>query len=70
MAVNDKERKNISQHILPTSANLLGLCFLILSLKKLWKGDGLANFMDKLGRLFLITVFPSWEGRYFVSSPR
>jgi len=52
--MNDKDRKNMSQHILPTSANLLGLCFLILSLKKLWKGDGLANFMDKLDGVALL----------------
>lgn len=48
MARNDKERKNISQHILPTSANLLGICFLILSLKKLWKADGIERFVNKL----------------------
>ena len=30
-------RKNISRHILPTSANLLGLCFVILSFIKVLK---------------------------------
>jgi hypothetical protein len=48
MHLNDRERKNMSQHILPTAANLLGLCFLILSLKKLWKADGIERFVDKL----------------------
>ena len=50
----DKERKNMSQHILPTSANLLGLCFLILSLKKLWKADGVERFVDKLDGVAII----------------
>jgi multisubunit Na+/H+ antiporter MnhG subunit len=30
-------KKNISRHILPTSSNLLGLCFVILSFIKLMK---------------------------------
>src|SRR4030042_3828925 len=30
-------KKNISRHILPTSSNLLGLCFVILSFIKLTK---------------------------------
>jgi len=46
--MNDRERKNMSQHIPPTAAKLLGLCFLILSLKKLWKAGGVARFVDKL----------------------
>jgi len=28
---------NISKHILPTSSNLLGICFVILNFVKLWK---------------------------------
>ncbi len=52
--MNDKEKKNMSQHILPTSANLLGLCFLILSLKKLWKGGGIERFMDKIDGVAII----------------
>jgi hypothetical protein len=54
MSVNDKERKNMSQHILPTAANLLGLCFLILSLKKLWKADGIERLVDKLDGVAII----------------
>ncbi len=33
------ERKNVSKHILPTSANLLGLCFILINFLKLWKMD-------------------------------
>jgi len=55
---NDK--KNISKHILPTSANLLGLCFLILSLKKIWKADAVMKMIDKLDALtILIFLFAS-----------
>ena len=36
MAENES-RKNISRHILPTSSNLLGLCFVILTFIKLSK---------------------------------
>ncbi|MDD5772923.1 MAG: hypothetical protein PHX78_05590 [bacterium] len=31
----NKDRKNIAQHILPTASNLLGLCFVLLSFIKL-----------------------------------
>jgi hypothetical protein len=54
MNMNERERKNMSQHILPIAANLLGLCFLILSLKKLWKVDGVARFVDKLDGVAII----------------
>jgi len=30
-------KKDISRHILPTSSNLLGICFVILNFIKLWK---------------------------------
>src|SRR4030043_1741740 len=36
MAENEN-KKNISRHILPTSSNLLGLCFVILTFIKLSK---------------------------------
>jgi hypothetical protein len=35
--VENEGRKNISRHILPTSSNLLGLCFVILTFIKLSK---------------------------------
>ena len=42
------DRKNISMHILPVSSNLLGLCFLILTFKKIWRGNSVGRFIDKL----------------------
>jgi multisubunit Na+/H+ antiporter MnhG subunit len=35
--VENENKKNISRHILPTSSNLLGLCFVILTFIKLSK---------------------------------
>ncbi len=40
MSSEKNDRRNMSKHILPTSGNLLGLCFAILSFIKL---SGLAN---------------------------
>ena len=37
MPKNDDGRKFVSHHILPTAANLLGLCFVILSVIKMLK---------------------------------
>ena len=48
MADANNDRKNISKHILPVSSNLLGLCFLILTFKKIWKVDSVGRFIDKL----------------------
>jgi hypothetical protein len=50
---NDK--KNISRHILPTSANLLGLCFVILSFIKVSK-LGHETIIDDL-TVIAITLF-------------
>lgn len=33
------ERRNLSKHILPTSSNLLGLCFILINFLKLWEID-------------------------------
>lgn len=40
-------RKSISHHILPTSSNLLGLCFVLLSFMKVTK-TGLVTIIDEL----------------------
>jgi hypothetical protein len=37
MTQNPTEGKNVSKHILPTSSNLLGLCFILINFMKLWK---------------------------------
>lgn len=50
------DRKNISKHILPASSNLLGICFLILTLKNLWKLPGVGRYIDKLD-VIAILVF-------------
>lgn len=39
MPENYDERKNVSKHILPTSSNLLGLCFILINFLKFWKID-------------------------------
>lgn len=45
---DDKNGKNIiSNHILPTASNLLGLCFVILSFMKVTK-MGLETIIDEL----------------------
>ncbi len=64
MSVANNDGKNVSKHILPTSANLLGICFLILTLKKLWKANGVGWFIDKLDGItiliFLVASFLSY----------
>jgi Na+/citrate or Na+/malate symporter len=47
MPINNS--KDVSKHILPTSSNLLGICFLMLSFMKIWKiGKMGAVVADKL----------------------
>ncbi len=53
------DRKNVSKHILPASANLLGICFLILTLKKLWKAGGVVLFVDKLDAVVILIFLAS-----------
>jgi hypothetical protein len=55
-SVNNK--KNISRHILPTSANLLGLCFVILSFIKIWTKGGVETIVDELlgGAIILFLI--------------
>jgi len=51
---DDKNGKNtISNHILPTASNLLGLCFVILSFMKVTK-MGLETMIDELVALAII----------------
>jgi multisubunit Na+/H+ antiporter MnhG subunit len=54
MAPASNDRKNVSKHILPTSSNLLGICFLILTLKKLWKASRVIQFVDKLDAVVIL----------------
>jgi hypothetical protein len=54
MPANSNDRKNMAKHILPTAANLLGLCFVIFTLKKLGKADGVERILDKLDGVVII----------------
>ena len=63
VAENGNGRKYVSHHILPTAANLLGLCFVILSFMKV-SGFGLETIIDELVAaaivIFLIACFYSY----------
>ncbi len=59
MTSANNDRKNVSKHILPASANLLGICFLILTLKKLWKAGGVMQFIDKLDAVAILIFLAS-----------
>jgi len=41
------EKKNISRHILPTSANLLGLCLILLNFIKFWTKGKFETVVDE-----------------------
>jgi hypothetical protein len=60
---NNNEQMYISHHILPTAANLLGLCFVILSFMKISR-LGLETIIDELVAtaivVFLIACFFSY----------
>jgi hypothetical protein len=47
MSENGNGKKYISHHILPTSSNLLGLCFVLLSFMRVTK-TGLETIIDEL----------------------
>jgi type III secretory pathway component EscT len=64
MSENVNEKKNVSRHILPTSANLLGLCFVILSFIKFWCRGRIETIIDELlgiaVMLFLVSSILSY----------
>lgn len=53
MSETGDNKKNISRHILPTSSNLLGLCFVILSFVRIAK-LGAETFLDELLAIAII----------------
>lgn len=53
-----KNRKNVTQHILPTSANLLGFCFIVLSSIKILKLNNV-SLVDELTSAALILFLVS-----------
>jgi len=58
MTNNDNNKSNMSNHILPTSSNLLGLCFVILNFIKLSK---IANetIIDEISAVAIVLFFTS-----------
>ena len=50
---NGNGKKYISHHILPTAANLLGICFVILSFMKVTK-MGLETIIDEMVSLCIV----------------
>jgi hypothetical protein len=63
MSETMNNKKNISKHILPTSSNLLGLCFVILTFIKVLK-LGNETVIDELVAIaiifFLVSSFLSY----------
>jgi hypothetical protein len=60
MSESVNEKKNMSRHILPTSANLLGLCFVIISFIKFWTKGGVETIIDDLvGVAVILFLFSS-----------
>jgi len=53
MSENGNGKKYISHHILPTAANLLGICFVILSFMKVTK-MGLETIIDEMVSLCIV----------------
>lgn len=47
MSDSNNNKKSVSHHILPTSANLLGICFVILSIIKVTK-TGAETLLDEM----------------------
>ena len=58
MAENEN-KKNISRHILPTSSNLLGLCFVILTFIKLSKIANETIIDESIGTLIILFLSSS-----------
>ena len=58
MAENEN-KKNISRHILPTSSNLLGLCFVILTFIKLSKIENESIIDEIMGALIIMFLISS-----------
>ena len=58
MSETANNKKNISRHILPTSSNLLGLCFVILSFIRVLK-LGNETIIDELVTVAIVLFFTS-----------
>jgi len=54
MPASSNDRNDRAKHILPTAANLLGLCFVIFTMKKLWRADGVERIIDKMDGVVIV----------------
>ena len=66
MPATGNDRKNMAENLLPTAANLLGLCFVIFTLKKLWRADGVERIIDKMDGVVII-LFPAASVLFYAS---
>lgn len=57
--LKNKKRKEVAQHILPTAAHLLGLCFILLSFIKLENLLAATLIDESLGFVILLFLFAS-----------
>jgi len=57
--MENENKKNISKHILPTSSNLLGLCFVILTFIKLSKVANETIVDESVGSLIILFLSSS-----------
>jgi hypothetical protein len=58
MIEKNNDKKSVSYHILPTSSNLLGICFVILSFMKVTK-MGLETIIDEAVSIAIILFLTS-----------
>ena len=56
---NNNTRKDVSQHILPTAANLLGLCFVILSFIRVMKLAAETVIDELMGAAIIVFLITS-----------
>jgi hypothetical protein len=55
----NNNRKDVAKHILPTAANLLGLCFILLSYIKIAKLAAETIIDESLGVVIVLFLFSS-----------
>lgn len=58
------ERQNLGNHILPTAANLLGICFLIFSIAR-FQDKASATLLDEFAAIAMIAFLISCFFSYF-----
>lgn len=62
--MNDQTKNQISRHILPTSATMVGVCMTVITLIKLMPGGGKSTWIDEILALdslvFVTSAFLSY----------